>query len=413
MTNAIEVEHLSKRYFLGETHSGTMREAITGRIKRAADRDAQDAAREVWSLRDVSFAMREGESLGVIGRNGAGKSTLLKILSRITEPTEGVARTRGRVGSLLEVGTGFHPELTGRENVYLNGVILGMSRRDVERRFDEIVEFSGVARFLDTPIKRYSSGMQLRLAFAVAAHLEPAIMVVDEVLAVGDAEFQRKCIGKMHDVEQAGRTVVFVSHDMAAIARLCSRVIWLERGGIRHDGPTNDVIDAYLAEATPGVHRLPPGGVVAGALHVHDIRVVDEVGSKIDVWRRELPFTVEVDYELAEAVPGFDIAVSITSRRGVRVLDEQLSDVVREGRGRPGRFVARLAVPPVLNTGDYDVGIWFGTAYDDLWYDLSVLRLQLEGTSLRPERAVCLDLPWSVHPYGVGGRDHGNPAASA
>jgi ABC-2 type transport system ATP-binding protein/lipopolysaccharide transport system ATP-binding protein len=412
-TNAIEVEHLSKRYLLGETHSGTLREAITGRIKRAGERGASDEAKEVWSLRDVTFSMREGEALGVIGRNGAGKSTLLKILSRITEPTGGVSRTRGRVGSLLEVGTGFHPELTGRENVYLNGVILGMSRRDVDRRFDEIVEFSGVARFLDTPIKRYSSGMQLRLAFAVAAHLEPAIMVVDEVLAVGDAEFQRKCIGKMHDVEQAGRTVVFVSHDMDAIARLCSRVIWLERGEVRLDGTANDVIDAYLTEATPGAHRLPPGGVTAGALRVHDVRLVDDAGSKIEVWRRELPFTVEVDYELTDAVPGFDIAISVTTRRGVRVLDEQLSDRVRDGRGRPGRFVARLTVPPVLNSGDYDVGVWFGTAYEDLWWDLSVLRLRLEGTSLRPERAVCLDLPWSVRAYGAGDHDHGNPAASA
>jgi ABC-2 type transport system ATP-binding protein/lipopolysaccharide transport system ATP-binding protein len=354
----------------------------------------------VWSLRDVTFSVREGEALGVIGRNGSGKSTLLKVLSRITEPTSGVSRTRGRVGSLLEVGTGFHPELTGRENVFLNGVILGMGRRDVARRFDEIVEFSGVGQFLDTPIKRYSSGMKLRLAFAVAAHLEPAIMVVDEVLAVGDAEFQRKCLGKMHEVERSGRTVVFVSHDMDAIARLCSRAIWLDAGEVRMDGPVRATIDAYLADAALSAHRFPPGSVVAGPLRVLDVRAVGERGERIDVIHRGTPFAIEVEYELGDAVPGFDLAVSISTRGGLRILDEQLGDRSPSGCADEGRFVARLPVPAILNRGDYDVGVRMGAPHELLWHDPAVLRLRLTGTPVdrpdRPDRALWLDVPWDV-----------------
>ena len=199
----------------------------------------------LWALRDVSFEVHEGEVVGIIGRNGAGKSTLLKILSRITEPTHGRAVIRGRVSSLLEVGTGFHPELTGRENIYMNGTILGMRKREIDRKFDEIVDFSGVEKFLDTPIKRYSSGMQVRLAFAVAAHLEPEILIIDEVLAVGDAEFQKKCLGKMQDVARGGRTVLFVSHNMAAVEALCSRGIWMRNGEQRLAGETKHVIACY------------------------------------------------------------------------------------------------------------------------------------------------------------------------
>ncbi|MDQ4131233.1 MAG: ABC transporter ATP-binding protein, partial [Actinomycetota bacterium] len=212
--NAVEVEALSKRYFLGEDHAAVrnLRETLAAGVQRIGR--GRRPREEIWSLKDVNLHIPEGTALGVIGRNGAGKSTLLKILSRITEPTSGVARTRGRVGSLLEVGTGFHPELTGRENIFLNGAILGMPRREIERAFDEIVGFAGVERFLDTPVKRYSSGMYLRLAFSVAAHLEADILLVDEVLAVGDAEFQRKCLGRMASVEREGRTVVFVSHNL-------------------------------------------------------------------------------------------------------------------------------------------------------------------------------------------------------
>ena len=247
MADAIEVEHLGKRYALGEDFGRylTIRETIASRLRRRNG----GGKGEVWALRDVGFALEQGRVLGIIGRNGAGKTTLLRILSRITEPTTGVSRTRGRVGMLLDVGTGFHPELTGRENVYLNGALLGMSNSEIKRRFDEIVDFAGVERFLETPIKRYSAGMQARLAFSVAAHLEPEILLVDEVLAVGDAAFQRKCLGKMTDVAGEGRTVVFVSHNMTAIEGLCDRAIWLD-GSVMLDGTPGEVIAGYLRESS-------------------------------------------------------------------------------------------------------------------------------------------------------------------
>ena len=245
MTTAISVKGLSKRYRIGAAQTkfryGMLRDVMVDSLSApmrfakslVGKSDNGSSAKNnnfIWALKDVSFDLEEGRVLGIVGRNGAGKSTLLKILSRVTEPTEGTVTVRGRVGSLLEVGTGFHPELTGRENIYMNGAILGMKRTEIDKKFDEMVEFSEVAQFIDTPVKRYSSGMYLRLAFAVAAHLEPEILVVDEVLAVGDAEFQRKCLGKMNDVAQQGRTVLFVSHNMSAILRLTQEAIVLKRG---------------------------------------------------------------------------------------------------------------------------------------------------------------------------------------
>jgi lipopolysaccharide transport system ATP-binding protein len=247
---AIRCDGISKQYVLGSRVAGrTLRDAIAGAVSGSlrGRRSVGSAERErLWALQDVSLAVAEGDLLALIGRNGAGKSTLLKILARITEPTSGHARIRGRLGSLLEVGTGFHGELTGRENIYLNGAIIGMRRREIERRFEEIVDFAEVERFLDTPLKRYSSGMTVRLAFAVAAHLEPEILLVDEVLAVGDVGFQRKCIGKMSAVASEGRTVVFVSHNMAVIQSLCRRGILLERGAVAVDAPIDEAVSAYL-----------------------------------------------------------------------------------------------------------------------------------------------------------------------
>ena len=253
---AIRVEHLSKRYRIGtgpryrtlretltETFSAPVRQLVCGSREPAN----ADRAPTIWALKDVSFAVSQGEVLGVIGRNGAGKSTLLKILSRITEPTEGFAQIHGRVGSLLDVGTGFHPELTGRENIYLDGAILGMKKAEIERKFDEIVAFAEVEKFVDTAVKHYSSGMYLRLAFAVAAHLEPEILFVDEILAVGDAAFQKKCLGKMGEVAKGGRTVLFVSHQLNHVRRLCARSLWLDGGRIRQDGPTVEVLAGYEA----------------------------------------------------------------------------------------------------------------------------------------------------------------------
>ena len=264
----ISVENLSKRYLVGHQQERggkqfgyTALRDVLGRELRNAGRKALDIVRgrqviqgdtveEFWALKDIDFEVHEGEVLGIIGRNGAGKSTLLKILSRITEPSSGRVTLRGRVASLLEVGTGFHPELTGRENIYLNGAILGMSRAEIRKKFDEIVAFAEVERFLDTPVKRYSSGMYVRLAFAVAAHLEPEILVVDEVLAVGDAEFQKKCLGKMDEVSRReGRTVLFVSHNMAAIAELADRAVLLEKGSVAIDGSVTDTIGAYLTKS--------------------------------------------------------------------------------------------------------------------------------------------------------------------
>jgi lipopolysaccharide transport system ATP-binding protein len=248
---AVSVESLSKRYRIGPTvQYGRLTESLWNAV-RAPFRGTRDAGaksrqdRDIWALKDVSLEVDEGEVVGIIGRNGAGKTTLLKILSRITAPTEGRAEIRGRVGSLLEVGTGFHPELTGRENVFLNGAILGMRRAEIARKFDEIVAFADTGRFIDTPVKRYSSGMSVRLAFAVAAHLETEILIVDEVLSVGDLEFQRKCLGKMGDVATTGRTVLFVSHQMNQIRRLCPRAIWLDAGTVREAGRTADVAGAY------------------------------------------------------------------------------------------------------------------------------------------------------------------------
>jgi lipopolysaccharide transport system ATP-binding protein len=243
---AIKVDHLGKRYVLGQGDAGqrTLRDTFFARDNGTRDKGTRD---ELWALNDVNFSVAPGEVVGIIGRNGAGKSTLLKVLSRITEPTTGRVEIYGRVGSLLEVGTGFHPELSGRENIFLNGAILGMRRSEIIKRFDEMISFAGVERFVDTPVKRYSSGMFLRLAFAVAAHLDPEILVVDEVLAVGDAAFQQKCLNKMGDVAKAGRTVLFVSHNMPAIKHLCQRAIVLSSGSVVFDGGANEAVGVYLA----------------------------------------------------------------------------------------------------------------------------------------------------------------------
>src|SRR6187551_2892816 len=256
----IQAENISKQYRLGLVGTGTIKDDMKRwwynmrgkedpflKIGEANNRAVKGESDYVWSLRDINFEINQGDSVGIIGRNGAGKSTLLKILSQVTQPTTGKIYTKGRIASLLEVGTGFHPEMTGRENIFLNGAILGMRKEEIKRKFDEIIAFSGVERYIDTPVKRYSSGMYVRLAFAVAAHLEPDILIVDEVLAVGDAEFQKKCLGKMKDVsEKDGRTVLFVSHNMTALKSLCTESIWLENGMLEFQSETNEVVDKYL-----------------------------------------------------------------------------------------------------------------------------------------------------------------------
>ncbi|MGK5169808.1 ABC transporter ATP-binding protein [Geodermatophilus sp. CPCC 205761] len=387
----VQFEGVSKRYVLGEQL--TAREALTSAARKLARR-RRAGEQSLWSLRDVSFSVGDGDSLGIVGRNGAGKSTILKILTGITSPTAGVARTRGRVAALLEVGTGFHRELTGRENIFLNGAILGMSRRDITARFDQIVEFAGTERFLDTPIKRYSSGMQLRLAFAVAAHLEPDVLVVDEVLAVGDAEFQRKCVGRMAEAEGEGRTVIFVSHDLATLNRLCRRALWLEVGSIRDSGATSDIVRGYLAS---GVSSTGWRSVRSGLLTVRDLRIQSANGNTGGALMRDEALRIQVEFELDGVVPGLDVALFVTTQDGTRVFDEALRD---HGvtRLEPGLHRAELEVPPILNVGEYTLGLWIGTSTENLIHEPTALSFTLSGNGIdRPDRLLALGLPFSVH----------------
>jgi lipopolysaccharide transport system ATP-binding protein len=309
MKPIIKVEGLGKRYRIGAQQSpyGSLRETLTSVVRaplRLWRRNADGARPTFWAVKDVSFDVQPGEVVGVIGRNGAGKSTLLKLLSRITEPTTGRIELYGRVGSLLEVGTGFHPELSGRENIYLNGAILGMARTEIARKFDEIVAFAEMEKFVDTPVKHYSSGMYLRLAFAVAAHLEPEILIVDEVLAVGDVRFQRKCLDKMQDVSQQGRTVLFVSHNMPAVARLCKRAILLNDGQVLQDDAAPRVISAYLGfglEATgarewPNLERAPGDDVVK----LRAVRLRTEDGQVTDVVDVRNAVIIEIEYDVLQ-----------------------------------------------------------------------------------------------------------------
>jgi ABC-2 type transport system ATP-binding protein/lipopolysaccharide transport system ATP-binding protein len=392
----ISIENVSKRYLLGEQHT-SVRDVVEGFSGALRGHRQQSERSELWALRDLSLQVAQGESVGIIGRNGAGKSTLLKVLTRITEPTLGVSRTLGRVGALLEVGTGFHAELTGRENIYLNGAIIGMRRKEVRRRFDEIVAFSGVERFVDTPVKRYSSGMYLRLAFGVAAHLDADIMVVDEVLAVGDAEFQRKCLAKMADIERSGRTVLFVSHNIEAIARLCSRVVWLDQGRVVLDGPTNEIIDQYLTAALAGdlepVVTSNPGAPIS----VEQVRLLDRRGQPATILPRDAPFICELVFTLEQDVADLNLSIVVGSVRGGRLLDEAWSDHEDPTLRSAGRYRLRLTIPSVLNAGDYTLGLWIGTPYDTLVWAETVLTFRLEGsTQGRPERALQLGLQWAA-----------------
>jgi len=381
---AIRVESVGKRYRIGlaPRRYRTLRESLTSslgdamrwiaRSGRGADGRREDSS-SIWALREVSFDVRQGEIVGIIGRNGAGKSTLLKILSRITEPTKGRVRIAGRIGSLLEVGTGFHPELTGRENIYLNGAILGMRRDEIQRRFDEIVAFSEVEQFMDTPVKRYSSGMYLRLAFAVAAHLDPEILLVDEVLAVGDQRFQQKCIGKMESAGSEGRTVLFVSHNMPAIARLCERTILLDKGEVIADGPTGTVVARYLnldedlrqpgaSVSWPNPEQAPGNEEV----RLKRMQLLGPQGAPQAEFDARDPIEVEVQFWVLHEAPNVVPMFRVYNEDRLCVFaSAPTRDLIFGGRTRQvGTYTARCRIPPLfMAEGFFSVELALRTLY--------------------------------------------------
>jgi lipopolysaccharide transport system ATP-binding protein len=373
---AIRVEDLGKCYRIGMAPERykTLRDTIVAgvnapiqRLRRGTSATSSSTTSSIiWALRDISFEVRQGQVLGIVGRNGAGKSTLLKILSRVTEPTEGCAEIHGRVGSLLEVGTGFHPELTGRENIYLNGAILGMKRLEIDHKFDEIVDFSEVEKFIDTPVKRYSSGMYLRLAFAVAAHLEPEILVVDEVLAVGDAEFQRKCMGKMSDVAQAGRTVLFVSHNMSAVLRLTEESMVLDKGHLVYRAPTAQALDYYMAAGFTGSgERTWTSAEIpaeSAPLAPMALRLRDRNGRIVDTLHSTEPFTIEIEYRLDKAITGLRVGIYLLTMRGEYVFTSfDLDDpgkFEQYAARSAGHYISHCTIPAnLLNEGQYVLAV--------------------------------------------------------
>lgn len=391
---AVQVERLSKRYVIAhDRRHDTLRDALSHGTRglwaslRRGSAPRPGRHEEFWALRDVSLEVGRGEVLGIIGRNGAGKSTLLKLLSRITEPTRGRITMRGRVSSLLEVGTGFHPELSGRENIFLNGAILGMSRAEIRRKFDEIVAFAGVERFLDTPVKRYSSGMYVRLAFAVAAHLDPEILIIDEVLAVGDADFQSRCLGKLESIAQAGaRAILFVSHNMSAVARFCRRVVLLDEGRVILDGPAQRAIDVYLnrqTKASDGVIKLPPpSGSAAGPLV---LSTVSFNGGESVIHRQ--PFRVTVGVTAGRPVAQFGVGLGLCDIDGRRILTLE-SDYRRAffSAAHPGTYTVQLRLPSLdLVPGRYriDVGA-FDSKHQALHYAPDCMLLEVQPGDQSP-----------------------------
>jgi lipopolysaccharide transport system ATP-binding protein len=362
----IVCDGLSKSYLLGVQHpkaqwfnrSDTLRDAVSRAWHSARQRlqgsppNGNGEAGLFWALKDVSFETRRGEVVAIIGRNGAGKSTLLKILSRIVEPTEGIARLRGRVASLLEVGTGFHPELTGRENIYLNGAILGMRKAEIQRKFDEIAAFSEIEPFLDTPVKRYSSGMYVRLAFAVAAHLEPEILIIDEVLAVGDHAFQKKCLGKMHDVAAGdGRTILFVSHNMSALSQLCEHGILLEHGSVKTIGPVKDVIRTYLQSGlNPDTAQAHIPTDPSKPCQYVSAEILHGDGSLGSDFSCDEPVIIRLRFEIREPIPSLFLTMSIQNLEGTRVLSSDIRDTDPSAPERldVGLHTFEIRLPPRL-----------------------------------------------------------------
>jgi lipopolysaccharide transport system ATP-binding protein len=364
---AIRIEHLYKRYEIGAVRQRytTLCDQLSDGLKGLLGRNGHRRSSEniIWALKDVSFEVKQGEIVGIIGRNGAGKSSLLKILTRITEPTAGRAEIYGRVGSLLEVGTGFHPELTGRENIYLNGAILGMRKAEIDYKFDEIVAFAEVEKFIDTPVKRYSSGMYVRLAFAVAAHLEPEILLVDEVLAVGDVAFQNKCLGRMGDVARGGRTVLFVSHNMAAMASLTHRSVWLEGGEIRAIGSTQEVLESYLNSMESDSQSVgfvsltarprPENGIVAPRAQLEWVGTRDREGNQRNIFAEGAPIVIELGFKVHNKSRNLEFGIGVKSLQHKEDLFLVPSPIY-EPFLPEGRYCVRMSVDPnYLKVGSY------------------------------------------------------------
>ncbi|MGA2484042.1 MAG: ABC transporter ATP-binding protein [Candidatus Acidiferrales bacterium] len=408
----IRAEGIGKRYRIGERERYSALRDKLAQALLAPWKFFQHAPRETfWALRDVNFEVREGEVLGLIGRNGAGKTTLLKILSRITRPTTGWAEVHGHVGSLLEVGTGFHPELTGRENTFLSGAILGMKKREIERKFDEIVAFAEIEKFIDTPVKHYSSGMFVRLAFAVAAHLEPEILLVDEVLAVGDIAFQKKCLGKMGDVARSGRTVVFVSHNLGAVTRLCQAAIWLDEGKTKLEGRVEDVVAAYVSTGAveTGERRWDGADRVPGndKMQLRAVRVIgpnNEAANRVDIRQS---FWIEIEYCVLKKLTHVRTALRLQTSDGTIAFTSADSlDDAWDGVPRPpGVYTSRCEIPGnFLNEGPYWVTVSADIPFvEPLFYEEGVVSFFVEqtgGVSGRyPERwpgVICPALKWQI-----------------
>jgi lipopolysaccharide transport system ATP-binding protein len=399
----VQVENLGKRYMLGHQQQErytALRDVITNGAKRLFQSiqnpksKIQNPPNEFWALKDVSFEIKQGDRVGIIGRNGAGKSTLLKVLSRITEPTTGSIRIKGRVASLLEVGTGFHPELTGRENIFLNGAILGMTKVEIQRKFDEIIAFAEIEQFLDTPVKRYSSGMFVRLAFAVAAHLEPEILIVDEVLAVGDVQFQKKCLGKMQDISQdQGRTVLFVSHSMEAVQRLCSKCLMLDRGKLASYGDTLSIVPLYLAsnrsKASPcewidlsNQHRS--GNGEARFLAIHYSSLNQAVGFQ-PYSSGSLVFLLDIESSyLFQTIASF--AVTIYTQSGIILVNADVSLLGKTLSLQKGRNILQLKIESLnLAPGTYTIGLWMSQTKTGEALDYLESAFEIEVIDLTPK----------------------------
>jgi homopolymeric O-antigen transport system ATP-binding protein len=432
----IRAEGVGKEYLLGRMEPyKTLRDLLTDsfaapyrklRSIGSGERARKQGREKIWALRDVSFDIHQGEVVGIIGANGAGKSTLLKVLARITEPTEGQIALRGRIGSLLEVGTGFHPELTGRENVYLNGAILGMRRSEIRRRFDEIVDFSGVEAFLDTPVKRYSSGMQVRLAFAVAAHLQPEILLVDEVLAVGDAEFQKKCLGKMERVTQDGRTVLFVSHNSSAIRSLCPRSLLIEKGRLVFDGDTDAALARYLHanEATgdawltgEDLAKRKASERIYGPdprFETISIATLDDAGAPRTEFRSDEEIVVAIEYEVKLSVPRLRLLIELVDEQGARVLRTENVDDASVSNGgsysvEPGLYRSTVTIPRNMfgnTTLSLSVALLAEVVQTVQYEKVIDLRISFQGYNGNPWSKSLLRpaLPWTNDRVTAAGR---------